>query len=92
MIHDIISLIAHYAIRFFQGDIFSVIFIVHSSNEGIQLGHGAFLESLGLAHKNGRSTSWSLKNHLEKVEKEGQNYSRPNPDGSTNCHAPQQFV
>lgn len=48
---------------------------------------GAFLESLGLAHKNGRSTSWSLKDHLEKVEKEGQSYS-----GSTNHHAPQHFV
>lgn len=164
--HDIISHIAHYAIRLSQGDIFSVIFIGHGSSEGIQLGNtlfkyeslvnslerfhpgvtlnvilqscksgsfaqkfathdqrevfvhssvdalspstsdvrspcgryrnskfsGAFLESLGFAHKNGRSTSWSLKDHLEKVEKEGQSFSRSNPDGSTNSHAPQHLV
>lgn len=53
---------------------------------------GAFLESLGFAHKNGRSTSWSLQDHLEKVEREGQSSSRPNPGGPIDRHAPQHSI
>ena len=53
---------------------------------------GAFLESLGFAHKNGRSTSWSLKDHLEKVEREGQISSRQNPGDPMDRHAPQHSI